>query len=228
MSHPTLASAWLHRLHTTYPDLSQRLRLGDLFRFAQLASDIHHRADIALKLDATSDMVIPILHAALNLDLAPSDYQKLWSLFYPYLGEIRMDSDRVIRETGHKPGPSSPFTEIYLSPPVRTCLVCTKNASRACEFYCRDRVDSIPKIVTHDSYVRTRVTPGHSRSTRRSKIGELDPKAVTLHRTGTLQGYLYDIDGIHTITIITTQCPSKFSFDFPQSISVTSLMCSRF
>lgn len=32
---------------------------------------------------------------------------------------------------------------------------------------------------------------------------------VTLHCTGALQGYLYDIDGIHAIIIIKSQCPCK-------------------
>lgn len=41
-------------------------------------------------------------------------------------------------------------------------------------------------------------------------IGEEDRyEKVTLHRKGALEGYLYDVDGIHAVIIIKTHCPRK-------------------
>lgn len=156
------------QLHRQHPHLATRLTLTDLTQLLHLASAVYIRSDKVFQFTSCDYRIIPFLELALKLQLDTSDYEVLWTLTFPSLPFVHLDSTALIRTYGLDDSlkKKTQVHEVYLTPPTSVCLVCHQ------------------------------------------------PKHPSLSKRPRIQGYLYDLDGIHSAEFHTWACLGMSHLDF--------------
>lgn len=119
-----LLKTLVDHLSSVMPNLYSTLKLADLTRFATLSAEVFAHTNGAWHLTEDSKEVEPFLRTALNLSISAEHCQHLWHTLFPTLVKMRVQPAVLIRQQGYRSNLQIKIPEVFLTPPVKKCLIC--------------------------------------------------------------------------------------------------------
>ncbi|EGG10338.1 uncharacterized protein MELLADRAFT_94453 [Melampsora larici-populina 98AG31] len=125
-----LLKLFAEKLSSETPELYTMLDLSDIICFTTLAAEVYACSEGAWNLSLKNPRdIVPFLRKALGLSLPYHHCCHLWDILFPMLSNSRTQPSLLIQEHGPQEDIPVQIPELFLSPPMKHCLVCSTSST---------------------------------------------------------------------------------------------------